>query len=85
MSNTLSPSSGPHSYTRVLPYGESTSLAPGNASGGYGNLWTSSAARKGMSVSFGERKMVSCLFVFKDLDTDRRKKRLPSDAAPRAK
>lgn len=42
---TFLPSVGPNSYTRMDPYGVSTSLAPGSAFGGYGNLSISSVER----------------------------------------
>lgn len=45
ISNTFLPSSGPHSYTRILPKGVSTSLAPSRASGAQGSLFCCSFVR----------------------------------------
>lgn len=47
-------SSLPHSYTLKVPYGLTTSLAPGKASGGYGSWPICEAVREGMTVLRGE-------------------------------
>jgi hypothetical protein len=80
MSRTFSPSSGPHSYTRTLPHGESTSLAPGNASSGYGSLVRSSAERR-CTASLGETMGLGLLDL-RALDTVPTTSRVPTDAAP---
>ena len=51
---TFRPFSGPHSYTRIVPYGLSTSRAPGRALVGYGSEAACSGVRNGMSVSRGD-------------------------------
>ena len=54
MKSTLSPSSGPHSYTLIVPYGVVTSRAPGRRSGGYGKAAACSREMFGSKVSRGE-------------------------------
>jgi hypothetical protein len=51
---TFRPSSGPHSYTRKLPYGLRTSRVPGKAFGGYGSFASSSGDSVGKSDVKGE-------------------------------
>lgn len=51
---TLSPSSGPHSYTRMDPYGVTTSRPPGRASSGYGRSTSSCSRRAERIVVRGE-------------------------------
>ena len=54
MRRTLGPSSGPHSYALIVPYGDGMSRAPGNASGGYGRLAISVSDSLGSRESRGE-------------------------------
>jgi hypothetical protein len=54
ISRILGPYSGPHSYARVVPYGLSTSLAPGRASGGYGSWADTCGAGRERAVMLGE-------------------------------
>lgn len=81
MSSTRSPFSRPHSYTRILPYGESTSRDSGSAFGGYDSPLASIDERFVIVVSLGEGSGLR-LTLFGELDIDRSKIRLPRVAAP---
>ena len=77
---TFLPLAGPHSYTRITPYGVSTSRAPGKRLGEYGRAAAWASDRNGKSVSRGDgmafggfiviiKRHFGCLYVIKERKT----------------